>query len=104
MLISKLKSLAKVILETDTGVLYQLVVVDPEHSLVQISCGDPACRLDPPRVCKVLGAEVGHTIEPTIQKDRRLVIRFADVDFVLGPIVSAFVEGAGWHYDPWGQQ
>jgi hypothetical protein len=52
----------------------------------------------------VLGAEVGHTIEPTIQKDRRLVIRFADVDFVLGPIVSAFVEGAGWHYDPWGQQ
>lgn len=103
MLFSRLKALTKVILETDVGSLYQLVVTEPEHSIVELSCGDPACKVNSQR-CRVLGSEVGHTIEPTLQKGRRLVLRFADVDALIGPIVSAYVEGAGWHYDLWGQQ
>lgn len=104
MLISKLKALTKVILETDIGVLYQLTVTEPEHNLVEIFCGDPVCRIEPPRRCKVLGSEVGHAIDPLILPGRRLVCRFADVDAVFGPMVSCYIEGAGWNYDLWGQK
>lgn len=104
MLISKLKALTKIILETDTGLLYQLVVIEPEHGIVTIWGGDPAARIEPPRTCKVRGSEVGHTIEPAILQGRRIVFQFADVAALIGPVVSCVIEGAGWHYDLWGRQ
>lgn len=104
MLISRLKALTRIILETDTGSLYQLTVMEPEISVVQLSCYDPACRIDPPQTCQVLGAEVGKKIAPGIEQYRRLVVRCSDVDYVFGPIVGATVCGAGWTYDLWGQQ
>lgn len=103
MLISKLKALTRLILETDTGVLYQLTVTEPEHNVGLLTCHEPSCRIREPVACKVLGAEVGHKIEPSIQQNRRLVIRAGDTDYIFGPIVSVLVEGADWHYDLWGQ-
>ena len=86
-----------ILLETDTR-LYELTVVNPTLSLVEISSTDPALhQATVGQLLSSVGPSGGR--DWWIGKGLAMRIRFRNGIYTSGPVASARVVGRGWHYD-----
>ena len=86
-----------ILLETDSR-LYELKVVNPTLSLVEISSTDPALhQATVGQLLSSVGPSGGR--DWWIGKGLAMRIRFRNGTYTSGPVVSARVVGKGWHYD-----
>lgn len=97
--VSRLKAGSVLLIESTLGTLYALNII--EDRLVDVQGTDPLFRT-PKRGIFVesWSAKVGGTTFPDwIGKDLRMMLRFADANFLTEPVATALIEGDGWKYE-----
>jgi hypothetical protein len=97
--LTKLKPNTRLMLETD-GAIYEMVVLRPELSIVQISSTDPA--LKQPQVGQFVCAQDSDppdvTIPGWVGKDLLMCLRFKNGYFLSAQIRSIEIITPNWHY------
>jgi hypothetical protein len=89
-----------ILIETDSGI-YELVLVQPQQCLVQVTGTDP--RLHTPTIGRL--AYSVDALNPADRRDgwigpaHRLLIVFRNANFESGVVLSASIRGQDWHYD-----
>lgn len=98
--VTRLPAGTKIIVETTQGV-YELVIDNPQISLVSIRGTDP--RLKEPITGQLVASHYDHegrvSLPNWIGKNLRMHIKFLNCEHTCSVSLSARVEGDGWHYD-----
>jgi len=79
--------------------LFEIKVVSPEHSLLQITSNAPALRI--PVVGQLVQSiRTGSPAKPFwIGKGAAMQLRFNNGIFVSEPVIAANIKGEGWEYE-----
>lgn len=89
-----------VILESEQGTLYTLEVL-PITNLVKVFSTDATFRDNPAIRGLFAGSkdDSGGIWPGVVRYGSRVVFQFKNCQFITQPIVSARIEGNGWHYE-----
>ena len=101
--VSRLKPNTRIVIESNVGTLYTLTVKKPTDRLVEVYSTDPVFKRFPPKLgvySESWSAKNGGIVIPDwIVKNGRMLIRFADANFLSEPVATALLEGDGWKYE-----
>lgn len=101
--VSKLKPDTRLIIETSTGTMYTVSLVDEFTGLIQFYSTDPRFRTRPPVHCYFVASWMDRegklSVPDWIVKLGRMQFRFRDGHVLTAPVIGATVEGNGWHYE-----
>lgn len=93
-----------ILMDSATGSLYQVTIVDPDERIVAFWSSEPLFRREKPKIGRYVESRSlrngGVVVEDWIIKACRMVIQFADTVFISEPVMTAHVEGKNWTYDP----
>jgi hypothetical protein len=95
--VRRLKAGTRLLIETAQHV-YEMVVIVPHATLLEISSTDPVLRR--PTVGQFLAGHypASTDVEGWIGRGLSMVIRFRNGCYRSGPVLSAQVKGDTWHY------